>query len=89
MNDQAQDFEAHDFFLSDRYVADPYPYFDYLRNQSPVQREPHHGILMVTGYNEALEIYNDPERFSSCMSTTGPFAGCPIPLDEHRNEDIS
>jgi cytochrome P450 len=89
MNQTSQEFEAHDFFLSNRFVTDPYPYFDYLREQSPVQREPHHGIVMVTGYNEALEIYNDPVRFSSCMSTTGPFAGCPIPLDEHRNEDIS
>jgi len=89
MTDQAQDFETHDFFLSDRWVANPYPYFDYLRAKSPVQREPHHGIFMVTGYNEALEIYNDPVRFSSCMSTTGPFAGCPIPLADHGNEDIS
>ncbi|MBC2652816.1 cytochrome P450 [Novosphingobium aerophilum] len=89
MNDESQDFEAHDFFLSDRWITNPYPYFDYLRAMSPVYREPHHGIFMVTGYDEAMEIYNDPERFSSCMSTTGPFAGCPIPLDQHRNEDIS
>jgi cytochrome P450 family 150 subfamily A5 len=89
MDDQANDFEVHDFFRSDRWVADPYPYFDYLRERSPVFREPHNGIVMVTGYTEALEVYNDPDRFSSCMSTTGPFAGCPIPLDEHRNEDIS
>jgi cytochrome P450 family 150 subfamily A5 len=89
MNDTTHDFEAHDFFRSDRFVTDPYSYFDYLRDQSPVVREPHQGVVMVTGYNEALEIYNDPERFSSVMSTTGPFAGCPIPLEEHRNEDIS
>jgi cytochrome P450 len=89
MSDTAHEFEAHDFFRSDRFITDPYPYFDYLREQSPVTREPHNGIVMVTGYSEALEIYNDPVRFSSCMSTTGPFAGCPIPLEEHRNEDIS
>ena len=89
MNDTPGDFEAHDFFRSDRFIADPYGYFDYLRAQCPVQREPHQGVFMVTGYNEALEVYNDPERFSSCMSTTGPFAGCPIPLDDHRDEDIS
>ncbi|WP_298197328.1 cytochrome P450 [Novosphingobium sp.] len=89
MNDESQDFEAYDFFLSDHWITNPYPYFDYLRAKSPVYREPHHGIFMVTGYDEAMEIYNDPERFSSCMSTTGPFAGCPIPLDQHRNEDIS
>ena len=70
-------------------MNDPYTYFDYLREQSPVLREPHQGIVMVTGYDEALEIYNDPDRFSSCMSTTGPFAGCPIPLKGHENEDIS
>ncbi len=89
MTDTANDFDAHDFFRSDRFIKDPYPYFDYMRAQSPVHREPHNGIVMVTGYNEALEVYNDPVRFSSCMSTTGPFAGCPIPLDDHRDEDIS
>jgi cytochrome P450 len=89
MNDNVHEFEAHDFFRGDRFISDPYPYFDYLRAQSPVVREPHQGIVMVTGYNEALEVYNDPVRFSSCMSTTGPFAGCPIPLKGHENEDIS
>jgi cytochrome P450 family 150 subfamily A5 len=89
MKDQSTDLAAHDFFRSDRFIADPYPYFDYLREQGPVTREPHQGVYMVTGYNEALEIYNDPERFSSVMSTTGPFAGCPIPLEEHRNDDIT
>jgi cytochrome P450 len=89
MNDQQHEFEKHDFFRSDRFINDPYPYFDYLRAQAPVLREPHQGIFMVTGYDEALEIYNDPDRFSSCMSTSGPFAGCPIPLKGHENEDIS
>src|SRR3546814_7403066 len=44
---------------------------------------------MVTGFDEALEIYNDPDRFSSCMSTSGPFAGCPIPLEGRENDDIT
>ncbi len=89
MTDTAQDFAAHDFFLSNSFVDDPYPYFDHLREQGPVVREPHQGIFMVTGYQEALEVYNDPARFSSCMSTTGPFAGCPIPLAGRENDDIS
>jgi cytochrome P450 len=89
VDDKQLEFEKYDFFRSDRFVNDPYAYFDYLRGQSPVLREPHQGIVMVTGYDEALEIYNDPDRFSSCMSTTGPFAGCPIPLEGHENEDIS
>ncbi len=89
MDDEQQEFGKYDFFRSDRFVNDPYSYFDYLREQSPVLREPHQGIFMVTGYDEALEVYNDPGRFSSCMSTTGPLAGCPIPLKGHENEDIS
>jgi len=89
MSDKTHEFEKYDFFRSDRFINDPYSYFDYLREQSPVFREPHQGIFMVTGYDEALEIYNDPDRFSSCMSTTGPFAGNPIPLAGHENEDIS
>lgn len=89
MNDTPHAFEEHDFFRSDRFVSDPYPYFDYLRDQSPVVREPHQGVFMVTGYDAALEVYNDPARFSSCMSTTGPFAGCPIPLKGRENDDIS
>lgn len=89
MTAKNQDFANHDFFRSDKFIEDPYSYFDYLREQSPVFREPHQGIFMVTGYDEALEIYNDHERFSSCMSTTGPFAGNPIPVEGHENEDIS
>ena len=89
MNAKAQDFEKHDFFRSDQFVTDPYSYFDYLREQSPVVREPHQGIVMVTGYEEALAVYNDIDNFSSCMSTSGPFAGNPIPLKGRENDDIS
>lgn len=89
MSDTSQDFEAHDFFRSNRFIDDPYGYFDYLRAKAPVYREPHQGIFMVTGYDEALEIYNDPDRFSSIMSTSGPFAGNPIPLEGRENDDIS
>src|SRR3546814_15582923 len=88
MNDQQQDVDKHDFFRSDRFINDPYPYFDYLRAQAPVLREPHQGICMVTGFDEALEIYNDPDRFSSCMSTSGPFAGCPIPLEGRDRKSV-
>ncbi len=35
---------------------------------------------MVTGYEEALAICNDADRFSSCVSVTGPFPGFPVPL---------
>ena len=89
------DFEAMDFFRGDELVADPYPYFDALRAQCPVRREPHHGVVMVTGYDEAVEVFHDAKTFSSCISVTGPFPGFPVPLEgddvsalieEHRHE---
>ena len=75
-----------DFFRDESLVEDPYPFFRYLREQCPVVREPHHGVMMVTGYAEAVEIYNDPARFSSCNSVTGPFPGFPVPLE---GDDVS
>jgi len=75
------DFDTIDFFQGDALVGDPYPYFDYLRDQCPVRREPHHDVYMVTGYEEACAVYNDPSRFSSCNSVSGPFPGFPVPLE--------
>ncbi|WP_210588549.1 cytochrome P450 [Streptomyces sp. GESEQ-35] len=82
------DFEAIDFFRDESLVADPYPYFDALRGQCPVGRENHHDVMMVTGYDEALEVYNDTDTFSSCISVTGPFPGFPVPLEGDDVSDI-
>ena len=74
------DYDAIDFFHGAELVADPYPYFEWLRAQCPVQRESHHGVVMVTGYTEAVAVYNDTDTYSSCNSPTGPFPGFPVPL---------
>jgi cytochrome P450 family 150 subfamily A5 len=74
------DFETLDFFTDPLLVENPYPYYDALRDQSPVLRERHHGVVMVTGYDEALAVYRDTETFSSCNSVSGPFPGFPVPL---------
>jgi cytochrome P450 len=82
------DVDAVDFFRSDDYIQDPYTYFDQLREQCPVRREPHHGVVMVTGYDEACEIYQDVETFSSCNSVSGPFPGFPVSLEGDDVSDI-
>src|SRR4051812_41527337 len=84
--DAGQDMDAIDFFRSDAVIDDPYPYYDYLREQCPVVREPHHGVVMVTGYDEACAIYQDSNAFSSCNSVGGPFPGFPVPLE---GDDVS
>src|SRR5262249_30489569 len=80
------DFDTIDFFRSDELIVNPYPYFDHLREEAPVQREPHHDVVMVTGWTEAVSVYNDNETFSSCNSVTGPFPGFPVPLE---GDDVS
>jgi cytochrome P450 len=74
------DLESLDFFLGKELVDNPYPYFDELRSRCPVRREPHHDVLMVTGYDEGVQVLQDQETFSSCISVTGPFPGFPVPL---------
>ncbi|HVU62287.1 MAG TPA: cytochrome P450 [Mycobacteriales bacterium] len=69
-----------DFFRSGAVLADPYPYYEQLRGQCPVHREPHEGVVMITGYDEALEVYRDAATFSSANSVTGPFPGFSVPL---------
>jgi len=75
-----------DFFRDDELVSDPYPYLAALRNKCPVRREPHHDVVMVTCYDEALAVLGDATTFSSCMSVTGPFPGFPVPLE---GDDVS
>lgn len=75
------DLETANFFRDRSVQDDPYPYFDALRSKAPVWREPHYGVFMVTGHDEALAVYNDSARFSSCNAVAGPFARFPEPLE--------
>ncbi len=82
----APDFDAIDFFRARPLYQDPYPYHEYLRAHGPVWREPHHGVVMVTGYEEALSVYHDTTTFSNCNTVAGPFTKWPVPLE---GDDIS
>jgi cytochrome P450 len=76
----ATDFESVDYFFDESLVGDPYPYFEHLRSKCPVQHEPHHGVVAVTGYDEAVAVLNDSTSFSACNAATGPFPPFPVPL---------
>src|SRR5580658_3430834 len=80
------EFEDIDFFRGNELIADPYPYYEHLRGQCPVQREPNHGVVMVTGYDEAVSVYTNTTTFSSANSVTGPFPGFPVPVE---GDDVS
>jgi cytochrome P450 family 150 subfamily A5 len=78
-----------DFFRDERLVDDPYPFFQALRDKCPVTREDHYNVTMVTGWDEAVQVYNDEATFSSCLSVTGPFPGFPVSLEGRSTEEVT
>ncbi|CAN7566120.1 cytochrome P450 [Phenylobacterium sp. LjRoot219] len=79
-------FEGRDYFTDAGIVQDPAPYFTALRAKCPVLREPHHGAVVVTGYDEVLDALNRPsDQFSNCVSVAGPIP--PLPF-EAEGDDI-
>ena len=66
-----------DWFRDPRLVEDPYPYFNALRDKCPVEPEDHYGVTMVTGWEEAVSVYNDEKTFSSCTLGDGPVPRVP------------
>jgi cytochrome P450 len=85
----AEDLTTVDFFRDSRLTDDPYTFYEALRNKCPVSREDHYGVTMVTGWQEAVDVYNDSDTFSSCISVTGPFPGFPISLEGKEDDDIT
>lgn len=76
-----------DFFSDPSIIRDSRPYFDAMRAKGPIAREPYHDTLVVTGYDEALEILvNKDGIFSNACSILGPIPGLPF---EPRGPDIS
>jgi len=82
-----RDWKTVDFFSDAELVDDPYPYFDQLRAEAPVLRLPN-GVVAVTGFDEASEVYLDGSNFSSCNAVIGPFAQFPVPLEGDDITDV-
>jgi len=73
-------YDSIDFFTDQSLVPDPHPYFDYLRSQNPVLRLPHYGVVAVTGYDEATEVYKDPTRSPTSSRSAARSHRCPSHL---------
>ncbi len=80
------DFATADFFRNRPLTQDPYAYYDWVREQGRVWREPNRGVVMVSGFDEAISVYHDADTFSSCNTVSGPFFDFPVPLE---GDDIS
>lgn len=80
------DLAAVDFFSDPAVSQNPYEYWDYLRQQGPVTREPHYGVVAVTGYQEVMAAFKDHQSFSAVNAIGGPFP--PLPFTPE-GDDIS
>lgn len=80
------DLEDRDFLTDPSLVGNPYPFYDAIR-RCPVRREPHHGVVLVSGYDELVAVCRDDrETFSACNVVSGPFPGLPVAPE---GDDIS
>ncbi|MDE2403102.1 MAG: cytochrome P450 [Sphingomonadales bacterium] len=85
-----------DFFSDPEVLQDPKSYFDRMRAQCPVLREPYRNSIMVTGYDAVIEVMNRRDDvFSAALNILGPVQGLPFApeggdiraqLDAHRHE---
>lgn len=80
--------EDLDFFTDKSLVDDPTAYYRAIR-RCPVSREPTHGVVMVSGYDEAVAVQRDPDQaMSVCNIVSGPWSGIPIEEDTDDVADV-
>ena len=85
-----------DLYSDPAVIADSRKFFDVMRAKGPIVREHYQNTLIVTGYDEAMEILvNRDGVFSNAASVVGPIPGLPFEpqgpditaqLDAHRSE---
>jgi cytochrome P450 len=73
-----QALEDRDYFTDHSILKDPYAYFEAIRAKGPVYQIPSSGIVVVTGFEESLEILRNTKDFSSVISAQGPAAPLPF-----------
>ncbi|WP_165190878.1 cytochrome P450 [Caulobacter soli] len=92
-----QNLEERDYFSDHEILKDPYAYFEAVRAKGPIYQLPESGIVVVTGFDEALEVLKNTEDFSSVLAPQGPAAALPFQpqgsditpqIEAHRTEFV-
>jgi cytochrome P450 len=79
-----QALEDRDYFTDYSILKDPYAYFEAIRAKGPIYRLPDSGVVVVTGYDEMLEVLKDTEHYSSAIAPQGP--AVPLPFQAHGSD---
>ena len=70
-----------DYFTDYEILKDPYAFFDALRQHGPIFQPPGRDYLVVTGFQEALDVLRNHEDFSAIIGLQG--AAEPLPFTPH------
>jgi cytochrome P450 len=81
-----QKLEERDCFTDIEIARDPYPFFEAVRAHGPVWQPPGKDYLIVTGFDEMVEVSNNSRDFSAIIGLAG--AGAPLPF-EPQGSDIT
>jgi cytochrome P450 len=81
-----QSLAERDFFTDHMILKDPYAYFEAVRERGPVVRLPGRDYIVVTGFDETLEVLKNARDFSSSIAVQG--ASAPLPF-EPQGSDIN
>jgi cytochrome P450 len=68
-----------DFFTDPELLQDPTPWYAAVRERGPVWREPNRGVVVISGIEELVGVYNDHGRFSAIVAALGPLVPVPQP----------
>jgi cytochrome P450 len=83
------DLATVNYFTDAATTQDPYDYYEYLRSHGPVWKEPHHGVVAVSGYAEVMAAFKDVDSFSAVNAIGGPFPPLPfVPEGDDITEQI-
>jgi cytochrome P450 len=70
--------EDRDYFTDHVILKDPYAYFEAIRGKGPIYQIPSTGLVIVTGFDEILEVLKNTNDFSSVIAPSGPAAPLPF-----------
>lgn len=92
-----ENLAEHDYFSDYSILKEPYAYFEAIRAKGPIYQLPGNGIVVVTGFDEVLDVIRNAEDFSSVIAPQGPAAALPFKpegsditsqIEAHRTEFI-
>jgi cytochrome P450 len=81
-----QALEERDYFTDYEILKDPYAYFEAIRGKGPIYQPPGRDYLIVTGFEETLEVLKNTEDFSAIIGLQG--AAAPLPF-QPKGSDIT